>query len=602
MSLVIAQFKELFTVKDLLGGHFGIEREALRVNAEGELATSPHPAVFGSKLTHPFITTDFAESQLELITPTLTSLDDVHHTLTGLFDIVVSEIGDELIWPQSMPAVVNEEKIKVSRYLDDDAGQEAAKYREMLLQKYGGSRQLISGIHYNFSFSDDFLKTLFRHSNQPIKFKEFKNDIYLKVVRNYLRYRWLLIYLLGATPMLHETYDTRCSKKLNKISQGTFTNGAAISYRNSMCGYKNKHQLLPNYDSVESYVNSLYSFIDSEFITSHKELYSSIRLKAKDPHHLLDSLLDDGIQYLEIRSIDINPFEKSGIALNDLYFIHLFILFLATEEEVDDANWQEEANYNENQVALHGLSDDTLLTREGLPQSIQQYGADVLEKILKMNEELVLGKFDIIEEKIKMVNKEIELPSQRLIKMSKKTNYLEAHFSLAKTYKEESLANPFGLVGYEDMELSTQILIRESLKQGISVEILDRAENFIALKKGDKVEYVKQATKTSLDSYSTVLVMENKVVTKEILNQHKIKVPGGAVYHSIEEAQLDASNQMGEPIVVKPKSTNFGLGISIFTDGASKEDFHKAIEIAFNYDNTVLVEEFISGKEYRFLV
>ncbi|MDZ5016939.1 bifunctional glutamate--cysteine ligase GshA/glutathione synthetase GshB, partial [Clostridium perfringens] len=145
---------------------------------------------------------------------------------------------------------------------------------------------------------------------------------YLKVVRNYLRYRWLLIYLLGGTTIMHETFGEKCVVNLDKISNDSFTNDGAISYRNSECGYKNPIDLYPDYNSVKDYVSSVYRFIDDRLIDSHKELYTQIRLKAIDNNRFLESLLEDGINYLEIRSIDINPFSKAGISLDDLNFIN----------------------------------------------------------------------------------------------------------------------------------------------------------------------------------------------------------------------------------------------------------------------------------------
>ena len=144
--------------------------------------------------------------------------------------------------------------------------------------------------------------------------------------------------------------------------------------------------------------------------------------------------------------------------------------------------------------------------------------------------------------------------------------------------------------------------MKEAIKRGIKTTVVDRNDNFISLERGGKKEYVKQATKTSKDSYITVLIMENKVVTKKVLAENNIKVPNGKEFTNIEEAKLNIDDFIGKPSVIKPKSTNFGLGISIFPDGASKNDLHEGLKLAFNNDNTVLVEEFIKGKEYRFLV
>ncbi len=144
--------------------------------------------------------------------------------------------------------------------------------------------------------------------------------------------------------------------------------------------------------------------------------------------------------------------------------------------------------------------------------------------------------------------------------------------------------------------------MKAAVKRGIKFKLIDRDENFVLLSKDDRKEYVKQATKTSLDSYSTVLIMENKIVTKEVLKQQGIRVPTGEAFRNLEEAMSSYADYRDKPIVIKPKSTNFGLGITIFNREFSKENYVKAFEMAFVHDQTVLLEEFMTGKEYRFLV
>lgn len=157
-------------------------------------------------------------------------------------------------------------------------------------------------------------------------------------------------------------------------------------------------------------------------------------------------------------------------------------------------------------------------------------------------------------------------------------------------------------INVEGLELSTQILIKEALRRNIEVEILDRSDNFIRLTKGSKVEYIKQATKTSADTYISSLIMENKDVTKMILKEHGIQVPAGSTFQTIEAAVTQYAQFAGQNIVIKPKSTNFGKGVVIFKQLDSLEDYHNAIEYAFQYDSSVMVEQFLPGKEYRFLV
>lgn len=594
--------KKLVTKQELLKGNFGIEREGLRVDKIGKLSQNPHPKSFGYKMCNPYITTDFSESQLELITPAFSNVSETYKFLNALYDIVAMEIKDEYLWPQSMPAIIPEDKdIPIAEFCGCEEGKIAREYREELLLKYGGKKQLISGIHYNFSFNENLIKKLYENSDKSVDYKIFKDNIYLKVTRNYLRYRWLLIYLLGCTGVVHKTYQEDCVNRLEEISKESFSNEGALSYRNSECGYKNKIDLFPNYNSVNEYVDSIKKFIAEDLIDTHKELYAPIRLKAKDPKILLESLKDEGISYLEYRSIDINPFEKGGIALADLYFMNIFNLFLLIEDESDYDNWQQEALINQNLIADHGQKD-IMLIKDGKQVSKVKWGLDILDKIKSINDELGLGYEEIIETIINKIKDYKQTYTYKIIEKVKEEGYINAHLSLAKEYKDLAYNNRFKLKGYEDLELSTQILMKEAIKRGIKTELIDRSDNFISLEKDGKIEYVKQATKTSKDNYTTVLAMENKVVTKKIMQKNNINVPSGSEFDNIENVLDEISNFVNVPIVIKPKSTNFGLGISIFPDGTSAEDVQAAFEIAFKHDNTVLVEEFISGKEYRFLV
>lgn len=599
---MLENIKRLFSPKELLKGNFGIEREGLRCDESGNLSMKNHPKVFGDKLSNPYITTDFSESQMELITPTFKSTEETYKFLSALYDIVAMEIEDEYLWPQSMPCIIPEDnKIPIARFSDNKLGKTASEYREKLLQKYGGKKQLLSGIHYNFSFNEKFIKKLYENSDKALDYKHFKNKIYLKVSRNYLRYRWLLIYLLGGTGTVHETYIEDCVRQLEEVGEGAFSNEGALSYRNSECGYTNEHELFPSYNSVEEYVESLNQFIKEGLIESPRELYSQIRLKAKGNYSLMDSLIEDGISYLEYRSIDINPFDKAGISLEDLEFINIFNLFLLIENESNYERWQEDALENQNIISRYG-QNKVILKKDGSPIYKEEWGIEILEKIKKINEELNLEKEDILNKMIEKIKDYKLTYAHKIIEKVKEEGYVEAHLNLAKSYKEDAYINRFKLEGYEDLELSTQILMKESIKRGITVDLVDRSDNFISLTQGDKVEYVKQATKTSKDNYVTVLMMENKVVTKDILRKHNIKVPKGEEYKSLEEAISESKGYINKPIVIKPKSTNFGIGISIFPEGASEDDIVRALEIAFKYDNTVLLEEFITGKEYRFMV
>lgn len=597
---MLNKIKKLFSSKEILSGNFGIERETLRLDENGYLAKSDHPEEFGDKAHNPYITTDFSESQIEVITPALPDVIEAYNFTRALYDIVAMEIGDEYLWPESMPCIIPDDKdIPVAKFADHS--KESQEYREKLLLKYGGKKQLISGIHYNFSFNESIIEKLYEDSEKNLSYKEFKNSIYLKVARNYLRFRWLIVYLLGAAPVVHESFVDSCKCPLKKVSNNEYSSLGAISHRNGKCGYKNKVDLFPSYNSVNEYIESIDGYIKDEIIESHKELYSQVRLKPSNTKNFKESLLNEGIKYLEYRTIDINPFEKGGISLADLRFLQVFNIYLLTKEESEFENWQEEALENQQLIAVHGI-DNIELKHDGKCINRIDFGLEILNEVMGINNELNLGFEDVIKDMIDKVKDSKLTYAYKITQKINEEGYINTFLSLAKGYKESAYKNRFKLEGYEDLELSTQILMKESIKRGITVNVVDRSENFISIKKDEKIEYVKQATKTSKDTYVSVLIMENKTVTKKVLAEKGVKVPKGEEFNNIEDAKIKARNYINKPIVIKPKSTNFGIGINIFPEGTNLEDIIHAFEIAFKNDNTVLIEEFIKGKEYRFLV
>ena len=594
--------KKTFTKEELLTGEFGLEREGLRITADGRMAMTPHPEIFGDKLKNPYVTTDFSESQVEVVTPAYASVHRTYKVLEGLCDIVNNEIGDEYFWPQSMPCdIPDDEDIPIARY-KGEAGEASMAYRRGLVARYGGKKQLISGIHCNFSFTDRFIKKLHRAAAPEMAFKEFKDQMYLKMVRNYLRCRFMIIYLMGATPALHDSYIPACVDWLEPVGRGSHVSLDGVSIRNSSCGYKNKEPLFPRYDTIAHFTEDVRRFVAEGKLSAPKELYTQIRLKAKGVDNILESLEEDGIKYLELRTIDINPFDKCGIAEIDMAFLHHFMLYMLIREESDYPKWQQEALDNEERVAVHGRGRELTLIRDGQEIRFRDWAGEILAGMEEVNRILDLGYEAGLIEMAKRVDDPRNTYASRIAALVREKGYIQAHLDLAKGYKAESHATRYLLRGFENYELSTQILIKEAMTRGVPVEEVDPMDNFIGLGKGEQKTYVKQATKTARDNYISVLAMENKVVTKKLLAKQGIPVPGGVEFTTPEEGKGFALDYAGKPVVVKPKSTNFGLGISIFEEGGSAEDLMAAINIAFEYDNTVLMEDFIAGQEYRFLV
>ena len=592
--------------KELLIGRFGLEKENLRVGYDGKLALTPHPKQFGQKIKNLYIKTDFSESQVEMITPAFRTLEESYDFLENLQNIVSLELDGELLWPQSSPSILVDEKdIPIADFGPLDTGEK--EYRETLSKKYGKKNQLISGIHYNFSFSDKLLKKLHYEFGKNTSFKDFKNKVYLKVTKGLLQYRWLAMYLTGASPIVHNTYDERCINTMESNDGENYFLKDNVSFRNGIYGYKNKKDYIIPYDNVENYVKAIKGLVEDGEISDPREFYSSVRLRAKDNKDLLNSLLSDGISYLEIRYIDLNPFNKNGIDLETLYLIHLFILYSLIKEDEEFGEESQKVSYKNHELAVGSGLKKNLEIYERLDKKVPLYklGEDILNEVRKLID--IIGQKEeflnqIIDNSIRKVKNPEETIAYKVLKESENKKYISFHLNKAKEYLEESKKDEFRLKGYEDLELSTQILLKDAIKRGVNYEVLDRLDNFILLDNGEKKEYIKQATKTSLDTYSTVMVMENKVVTKKVLDKEGIRVPSGKDYTDAFKAKEDFELFQGKKIVIKPKSTNFGIGITIFKDKFTKESYERAVDIAFENDSSVLVEEFIEGKEYRFIV
>ncbi len=451
---MINKLKELIIDDKYSIGSYGIEREALRVDRGGTLSFKPHPKSLGNKSENPYITTDFSESQVEVITPAFESVEETFKFVNDLYDVVATEIEDEYLWPQSMPCVVPEDKeIPVAEFGDGASVTEAEEYRKKLMDKYGGKKQLISGIHYNFSFSEEIIKGLYADVCNEVSYKTFKDSIYLKVTRNYLRYRWLLVYLLGSTTTLHKSYidECECTKCFKEVVVDSFVQEGGISYRNGECGYRNLVDLFPDYNTVEGYVKSLRGFIKDELIESHKELYSQIRLKPRDVKNFFNSLLEDGIKYLEYRTIDVNPFEKGGIALMDLEFLEVFNIFLLTKDESDYRIWQEEALENQDHIAKFGKKE-IKLRKDGQYISKVQWGLEILEEIRGISEALELDKEGCIDIMIAKIKDSKLTYSYRIEEQVKAKGYLSVYMELAEKYKSEAYEDINNSDIYKELE------------------------------------------------------------------------------------------------------------------------------------------------------
>lgn len=569
-------------------GSFGLEKESQRIDENGNIVTTPHPAVFGNRAYHPYIQTDFAESQLELITPPNNKLEDSLRWLSAIHEVVLRSLPEnEFIFPFSMPAGLPPESAIQEAQLDNV---EDVKYREHLSQNYGKYKQMVSGIHYNFQLSPEFVKAVFSLQNEYTELKDFQNALYMKLANNFLRYQWILVYLLAATPMVEANYFSRNGVENSPLAAEQLVR----SLRSSPYGYVNSPDVVVNHDSLESYVETLEEQVQAGRLIAEKEFYSNVRLRgAKKARELLEK----GVQYAEFRLFDLNPLEPYGISLADAKFIHSFLLGMLW---LDETSGQKEVELGKQRLYQVALEDP----RE--PTVFQSEGEAVLHQIIEMLKTINADEsaVKIAEEKLAQLTDPSQTVNGKLLKAIEQAgSYKALGAKLAQQYKAQAFERFYALSAFDNMELSTQALLFDLIQQGISTEILDENDQFLALKFGDHLEYVKNGNMTSHDQYISPLIMENKVVTKKVLAKAGFNVPKSIEFTNVEQAVAHYPLFEGRAVVIKPKSTNYGLGITIFQQGVTnREDFTKAIEIAFREDKEVMVEDYLVGTEYRFFV
>lgn len=568
--------KHLPSTAPILQATFGLERESLRINTENRVAQTPHPEKLGSRSFHPYIQTDYSEPQLELITPVTQSTKEARRFLGAITDVACRSMNkDEYLWPLSMPPHITEDEIQIAQLESEFEYQ----YRVGLGQRYGKLLQSMSGIHYNFELGKDLTQQLFEASDYD-DLITFKNALYLKLAQNFLRYRWLLTYLYGASSLAEKGFLTE------EI-------GCVRSIRNSNYGYVNAPDVHISFSSLKQYVTDIEQAVASGQLSAEKEFYSAVRLRGAKVSR---DYLTKGISYLEFRTFDLNPFDQLAISQGTLDTVHLFILALLWLDDLTDVDAQlAQAHQLNNRIALsHPL---TPLPAEADSQTIVQAMQTIIDHF---------GLDSYYQDLLTTVQASLTDPSLtlagKLLAEVKDRSLQEFGRKQGRAFQDYAWSAPYALKGYENMELSTQMILFDAIQMGLHVEILDEEDQFLKLWYGDHVEYIKNGNMTSKDNYIIPLAMANKVVTKKILDQAGFPVPAGAEFSHKEDALRYYGQVASSAIVVKPKSTNFGLGISIFQEPASLADYEKALDIAFSEDSHVLVEEFVAGTEYRFFI
>ena len=299
--------------KYLSQAEFGIERESLRVSADGKLAQTPHP--FES---HKNIDRDFCENQVEFISDVFNKPEQVNEQLLELQRFVNGKLRQnrELLWCFSNPPRISgEEEIPVAEYTGSLRNKSV--YRRYLAQKYGKIKMLFSGIHLNFSFTQELVEAAFEQSGK-LDFTDFKNDLYLKLAARLTQYAWLVVYLTAASPVSDDTVGTQSN--------------IYSSIRCSEKGYWNYFTPILDYSDLQSYVDSIRKYINDGNLRSISELYYPVRIKPRGANSP-EALVQNGINHIELRVIDVNPLTPTGIFTEDMKFIHLLMLYLVSLPE-----------------------------------------------------------------------------------------------------------------------------------------------------------------------------------------------------------------------------------------------------------------------------
>ena len=331
----------------------GIEKESLRV-FDKTIALTDHPTSLGATLTNQYITTDFSEALLELITNKKNSIDESLSELEDVLNFVFKNCS-ETIWPSSVPCTIEDEnKIRIAEYGSSNSGRLKNLYRKGLSERYGSMMQCVSGIHYNFSLNDEFFLKL---APQNTSLQEFKNESYLSLVRNFRRNAWLLLYLFGASPIVPKSFIAGRQNFLQNLNDQDCYLENATCLRMSELGYMSNAQdnLFIAYNNLDEYVeNLLYALkekfpryeqigiekegefiqINDSIIQIENEYYSSIRPKrvVGSGERPINALKEKGIEYVEVRCMDNNPFEPLGISVETSHFLEAYLMTCLADE------------------------------------------------------------------------------------------------------------------------------------------------------------------------------------------------------------------------------------------------------------------------------
>ncbi|MDS4039755.1 MAG: glutamate--cysteine ligase [Candidatus Competibacter sp.] len=432
------------------GRRLGLEREALRVAPDGQISQVPHPATLGSALTHPFITTDYSEALLEFITPPLPAVDQVLRFLDDNHRFVYRHIGDELLWAASMPCILaGEASIPIAEYGRSNLGFMKHVYRRGLAWRYGRIMQVIAGIHFNFSLPDEFWVAFQDQEGDRRPLQDFRSESYFGLIRNLQRFGWLILYLFGASPAVCKSFLDGKTTTLPEFDDHTCYGPYATSLRMSNIGYTNRTEKKSGvnvcYNSLAEYIASLtqatvtpwppyerigvkvdgdYRQLNANILQIENEYYTSMRPKQPPRGNEKPSLAlrRRGVQYVELRSVDINPLEPLGVTAPQLRFLEAFLLFCLLHQSPPlDAEERKMIDDNQMVVALTGRDPALILhRRHGSSLSLQRWADEVLSMLQPLCELLDIGETDrpymaVLEEQREVLIDPDRTPSARIL-------------------------------------------------------------------------------------------------------------------------------------------------------------------------------------------
>ena len=490
----------------------GIEREALRVLPEGKLSEHNHYNKLGSALTHGEITTDYSETLLEFITPVSHSPEQAIAQLQDIQKYTFENINGELLWPMSMPCFVEDAtKVPLAQYGESNIGKMKTVYRQGLKNRYGSMMQVIAGIHFNISFSKDFWKVIqnVQKPKNTESISDFISERYFSILRNYKRYCWLIPYLYGSSPAICESFLQGKKPQLpfKKSPRGALYLEYATSLRMSGLGYTSSEQssLKICYNNLNDYVdgvenaiglksdvfekigikiNGEYQQLNSNILQIENELYAPIRPKqvAKPGEKPSQALRERGVDYIEVRALDVNPFSDTGIKIEQIYFLDIFITYCAfIENNKFNCDSQELYENNMNDVVLRGRDPALLLSDETDSgdvklKSVTTWGNELFDgmadvaKLLDKAYQTTNYSESITRERAKINNASLT-PSAEIVSLilNEEKSLTQFSLDLASKYRNQTLSRDYQ---YYSQEYFAKAAIK-SHKEQVNIEKSD---------------------------------------------------------------------------------------------------------------------------------